>query len=253
MDEQKDIQKQHPLTRFFDKQIIRTNAFGDNQSADRAYRRAERVVSALYLITNHIPPTEQLRTLVREQAAQILSEILALRGSMRSVESLDLVNSKSTIRHQISLVRLLAVSGFLSLQNTNTMIEALDDLGNFLQVSQNTNLSENVFLSEDDFKDQRAHELKDIKYTRTLKDSTDVKDVTRMSDMSQVSTGLSVREGNILQVLESRGELSIRDISPLLPEYSEKMIQRDLARLVVTGRVKKSGLKRWSRYSIAIK
>jgi DNA-binding HxlR family transcriptional regulator len=50
-------------------------------------------------------------------------------------------------------------------------------------------------------------------------------------------------------VLRSQGELGIKDVVSNLPEYSEKMIQRELAELVAAGRVKKTGLKRWSRYT----
>jgi DNA-binding HxlR family transcriptional regulator len=35
-----------------------------------------------------------------------------------------------------------------------------------------------------------------------------------------------------------------------LPEFSEKMIQRELAALVQEGVVMKQGEKRWSRYSL---
>ena len=92
--------------------------------------------------------------------------------------------------------------------------------------------------------------LKDVKDTHTIKDGMVIKDKTKMFQRAVSSEGLSVRELSILGVLRTGGELGIRDIASNLPEYSEKMVQRDLMRLVITGRVKKTGLKRWSRYSI---
>jgi len=58
------------------------------------------------------------------------------------------------------------------------------------------------------------------------------------------------RGERIIDILKSGGILGIRDISANLPQYSEKMIQRELADLVETGKVRKLGAKRWSRYQL---
>lgn len=248
MDDKRDIQKTNPLLRFFDKHSVRTNPFGANQSADRAYRRAERLVAALYLVTNHIQPSESIRVSVRAGGIRLLENILTLRDEMRS-DSQSLAACRASIRNLISLIRMLAVGGFLSIQNTNTMIEGLDELGNFLNVSQNSALSEAYSLSQEGLLDIREGSVKD---TVTIKDRTTVKDISTVSDKVSDNRGPNVREESILAVLRSGGELGIRDIASSLPEYSEKMIQRHLVALIGLGRVKKAGLKRWSRYSIAI-
>lgn len=245
--------KQNPtqLSQFFDGQVVRTNPFGANQSADRAYRRTERIVAALYLITNHIPSTESLRVSLRAEALVILERMLSLRDDMRAIGSDHVDACRVSIRHLISLVRMLPVAGFVSTQNTNIVIDGLDELGNFLSVSRNSPLSESISLSRDDLLDIHGSPLKDIKDNIATKDRLHVKDRTRMSEKMTNSDGLSVRELSIIAILRTGGELGIRDIASNLPEYSEKMIQRDLMALVATGRVKKAGLKRWSRYSIA--
>src|SRR3989344_1465227 len=249
-DIQKDTQRQSQLARFFDRHSVRTNPFGANQSADRAYRRSERIVAALFLVTNHIPPTESLRSSVRTQALLILENVLSLRDEMRTTGE-NVAKTRASIRHLISLVRLLAVSGFVSGQNTNTVVEGLDELANFLTASANSPLSESVSLSHEDLLDIHGGTIKDIKDTRNIKDMTPVKDIRNVSDKVASGGGLSVREQSIFSVLRAGGELGIRDIASNLPEYSEKMIQRELVALVAAGRVKKTGLKRWSRYSIA--
>lgn len=250
MDERKDIlretQKSNPLVRFFDKQTIRTNPFGGNQSADRAYRRAERLVAALYLVTNHIQQGEPIKISVRTGALLMLENFLALRNEMRT-DSQNVIASRASIRHQISLVRTLSVAGFLSIQNANIMIEGLDDLGAFLNASQNSPLSDTFPLSQESLTDIREGHAKD---THMIKDRDIVKDMNVMSDIASLKKGLHVREDGIIAVLRSGGELGIRDIAANLPEYSEKMIQRHLVDLIEAGRVQKTGLKRWSRYSV---
>jgi DeoR/GlpR family transcriptional regulator of sugar metabolism len=48
----------------------------------------------------------------------------------------------------------------------------------------------------------------------------------------------------------SKKDVSIKDISLVLTDCSEKTIQRELNSLVLKGQLKKTGAKRWSRYSI---
>lgn len=251
MDELGNIEKLSPLSRFFDKHSLRTNPFGDNQSADRAYRRAERIVAALYLVTNHVSPEEPLRTSIRAAGLHILENVLSMRNEMRAVDSSRLNDCRVSVRHLITLVRTLAVSGLLSIQNTNTVIEGLDELGNFLGTSQNSPLSESISLSRESLLDIHESSIKDIKDSKNIKDKLNVKNVENMSDTAAGGAKLNVREQSIIGILRAGGELGIKDISSNLPEYSEKMIQRHLVGLVATGRVKKTGLKRWSRYSLA--
>jgi len=246
MDGKTDIQKSNPLARFFDKQIVRTNPFGTNQSADRAYRRAERLAAALFLVTNHIPADEPARSAIRSGAVRLLEAVLSLRNEMRT-DSENVVACRASIRNEISLVRVLAVAGFLSTQNANTMIAGLDELGSFLNAAQGSPLSDMYSLSHEGLSDIREGHVKDM---NTIKDRTDIKDTPQVSDKPSLKSGIHVREEAVIAVLRSGGELGIRDIASNLPEYSEKMIQRHLVDLIAVGRVKKSGLKRWSRYSV---
>ncbi len=251
MDEIKDIQKSQQEASPFDESPVRTQPFGANVSAERAYGRAEKIVTALYLLTNHIAPEEPARVSLRETGNLLLKNILLLRDEMRSAGSTNFKDTIATIRHAISLIRILGASGYISAQNMRVMVEATDELGNFLNASQRTTLSESHVFSKDEFlaggvPERRA--LKDIKDSEYKKDKTQ----SKMSDIIGHKSDLSdVRANGIVNVLKSQGELGIKDISSSLPEYSEKMIQRELARLVDQGQVQKTGSKRWSRYSLA--
>jgi len=61
---------------------------------------------------------------------------------------------------------------------------------------------------------------------------------------------LSSRGDQIMEILKQGGTLGIKDISINVPQYSEKMVQRELAELVRLNRVRKVGAKRWSKYQI---
>ncbi len=58
------------------------------------------------------------------------------------------------------------------------------------------------------------------------------------------------RQIKILTLLRARSNLSIKDFASVIPECSEKTIQRELLELVDKGVVKKEGERRWSTYSL---
>ncbi len=258
MDDHKDIQKTENISRFFDSQNVRVNPFGENRAADRAYRRGERIAAAVHLLTNHIESDEPLRVAVRREATNLLVAIMGVRDEMRVSNSGEVIAALSRIRHLISLVRMLAVSGFASIQNVTAIVDALDELGNFMQVAQRTNFSESVTVSRDELLDVGASvvrtapmSVKDVKDTPVVRTGEGDAVASRMSvSVPQTPGQTTVRAQSILEILKTSGSMGIKDICSNLPEYSEKMIQRELLSLVSEGKVTKTGLKRWSRYSV---
>ena len=253
MDNTRDMQKSDQISRFLDNRAVRTNPFGLNISGERAYQRAERLTVALHLLTNHIAESEPSREATRKAGIDLLSSVLDLRDEMRSPRSGHFRSSVSLIRQLISLVRTLCISGFISPHNADIVVESLDELGNFLNASQRSTLSESVVLNKNDLVSGSIEgtAVSDIKDKHDVKDR---KQSTGASSMRQDAVNSSVelirRESAIIEVLRSKGQLGIKDISSNLPEYSEKMIQRGLAHLTAQGRVKKEGSKRWSRYAL---
>ncbi|HVM73303.1 MAG TPA: hypothetical protein VMU13_00260 [Candidatus Paceibacterota bacterium] len=261
MDNRKDIKRTENISHFVDKQTIKTHPFGENKMGERAYRRAERLVAALYLLTNHIPSDEPIRRIVREQAASILLEILAARDQMRTAGSLKIQLIGASIRHVISLTRILAVAGFVSFENADILTDALDELGSFMESSRRSVLSESVRLSRDnllDVRDMTRDPIKDIKDRYDVKDTDIIKDNLPSPFGNQIhqkdtssGTTMNHRMTAILEVLGVGTDLGIKEIAINLPEYSEKMIQRELADLIAQGYVKKLGFRRWSKYALA--
>ena len=254
MDGSRDMQKTDNLAQFLDGYVVRTNPFGRNSSGERAYRRAERLVAALHILTNHVPSQEPARSEARRVSLGLLSNLLALRDEMRVSVSPAFRAVQASVRELISLVRALSTSGYISFQNAGTVIEALDELGNFLMASQRSSLSESVTFSKDDLlgvHDPVIHPTP-ARATSSGARFRRVSDKTRRSikdKMSDMNGTLDRRAQAVLEILKSQGTIGIRDIASNFPEYSEKMIQRELARLIALGRVKKIGFKRWSKYS----
>ena len=259
-DIQKDSPREEGIAAFVSKQSGKTSPFGENRVGERAYRRAERLSSAIFLLTNHIPNREPVRIESRALALQLLSSVLDLRDEMRARHSEAAHTFKALVRQLISVVRLLGISGYCSLQNAESVSEALDDLASFLSASQRSTLSESVSFSKEYLLDaresgQQRNLISDRPAYTSIKDTILTRDETssRMDSVPRIvprSSEMDVRSMAIIEVLRVGGEMGIRDVASNLPEYSEKMIQRELANLVHASRVKKVGLKRWSRYSL---
>lgn len=251
---QNQIKDVSNVLEILDSQQIQTNPFGANISGDNSYRRAERISAALHLVTNHVPENEPLRITMRESALRLLGRILELRSGFRGVASEKGQSALVEIRSIISQVRLLAVAGYVSGQNARSIVEAIDELGNLIVISQRSTLAEQVSLSREDLL-PRAQSIYRTSIGRSIskekqtpKDNKEIKDNKGTSNNSDRE---SDRSGRILDILRVGGELGIKDISMNLPQYSEKMIQRELADLVEAKTVVKVGEKRWSRYRIS--
>jgi hypothetical protein len=59
------------------------------------------------------------------------------------------------------------------------------------------------------------------------------------------------RRNTILKIIKDKHEVTIKDISTLIADCSEKTIQRELNTLVSEGVLKRVGEKRWSKYLLA--
>ena len=258
----KDVSAKSDIVQFLERQTIRTNPFGHNVSGEHLYRRVERISAAIYLLTSHIPTDEPVREIIRKQSIELIDLALSLRGTLRVLTSETLKDTQAMIRKLISLSEILTVGGFVSVQNVESLIEALDEAGNLLITSQRSVLSEDIIITRDDLVPRlRAEETKPrgrrsitSPVERELPQGsagTPLKDKpVFIGNDEKVEKDISIRGQRIMDILKSGNFFGIKDIVSNLPEYSEKMIQRELSELVSLNQVKKIGAKRWSRYAL---
>lgn len=234
---------------------VRLNPFGSSRSGERIYRRAERIAASIVLLTNHVPPDEDLRKFSRKATLEFLETILSLKDELRSSTSQGVRDLEASMRYIVSLLKMMVFAGFVSRENTEIITSAIEELSSFIKLSGRSVLSEPIPLSKEDFSDAHyGHKgrITDIKDSPLIKDKSYVAGGSlRGSSPSSGSTVLSQKGLGIVSALKTGGELNMPDIAAHLPEYGEKTIQRELGLLISKGIVKRTGLKRWSRYSLA--
>ena len=245
----------------------KTDPFGENVSGEHAYKRTERIVSAMYLVTNHIQSDDPIRPRVRSIGHELLSEVLALHGGFRAATHEKIAKLLALVRESISLVRLLHLSGYVSAQNVHILAGALDDLGQFLSGSQNSALSDGIQFDRDDFipaqtlpsgtmTRQRAVGIaspisKSVTGLTAAQPGTPTKKVSRSPGRAVQTEVHGERRKSIMDILARGGPLGIKDITSQMVGCSEKTVQREVSSLVHERIVKKQGEKRWSTYHLS--
>jgi DNA-binding transcriptional ArsR family regulator len=74
---------------------------------------------------------------------------------------------------------------------------------------------------------------------------------TSMDESGAVREKGTSRREQVLAVIRDKGEVSIKDISEVVTDCSEKTIQRELMTLINDGFILKYGERRWSRYRLS--
>jgi hypothetical protein len=248
-----DNNRTEQLLKFVDSGRVRIDVFGDNKSGERAYRRAERIASAVFLITNHVSDTEMLKRRVRSLSVSLLETLLKLKDELRVAESSAGKEARGILKELNSLVRLLTVAGYVSPANADVMSDSIEELHAFLLSALRTPLSESMRLSKDFL--SGVHEDVGVPVVSMMSREAPLSQVAAPASVRSraervVSDTSGVRTAAIISVLTGGSVMGIKDIVSQLPEYSEKMVQRELADMVDKGIVRKEGLKRWSRYAL---
>ena len=248
------------------------------------YKKTERISCAIYLVTNHLSDREPLKWQVREASIVLVKDILILKNNfsdnlgprkelsfqvMELTSYLDILKTVglvSEMNYRVLRGEIVKLSEFIG-SNSSLKNSPASDFGN-----EFFNVPRYMLSAEETSREtlQREEEKEEVdKYA--LQRKTLSKDISKRQNKGQVSkghmsfrnvkdnvivakesgdTGLGRKE-LILKFVREKHEVSIKDISSVIKDFSEKTIQRDLLTLVKAGVLKKTGERRWSKYSIA--
>lgn len=232
--------------------------FKDKPELLYVYKKTEKLVSAIYLLSGFISDSEPLKWQIRSAGVEALSCSLSL-----SVNPRDFILASSKL---LSYFEVAHISGLISEMNFNILKNEFEQLiqwveshsqksglggfafpEHFLEVKEpvqnlvpiNNNL--NISNGQNTMSDRNNQSVASLSVKKSV-------DTIRPSESKQKDK--NNRQGTIISILRKGGELGIKDFTQAISGCSEKTIQRELATLVSNGQIKKAGEKRWSRYSI---
>jgi DNA-binding transcriptional ArsR family regulator len=238
----------------------------DNTPIYIIHKKTEKITVAVYLITDFFDDNECLKWKLRAQAVSLMSFVISGNGGGTNAEH-DTHSSSAfsrTLEQLCTLLRLSVHASLLSPMNYSIIIEEYKRLENLIKThhshaDQRTGFSfPEGFFSESSLSSSgRNGELPIKDNKRQYKGhlnrvSTAIPEIStkNLKDTILKRETKKARKENILQLLRSRGEISIKDISSAISNCSEKTLQRELMSLIAEGIVDRIGERRWSTYKI---
>lgn len=217
-------------------------------------KKLERIGSAVHIVTSVLSEGEPLRIALREECLLNVKNAILREPGKSAFTSIEV-----SILHSVSLLDMAKGSMIISAMNADVLKKEFLEL---LPVIQNiySNERERLSFDEGELNAILEGDLKDQSFSsrnKNIKDTPDVlykrhniKDKSNTKTIGHSVNPDSLREKMILDILKNSGEVGIKDITSFMKGVSSKTIQRDLGNLVFKGVLKKSGERRWSRYSI---
>ncbi|MEO8638046.1 MAG: hypothetical protein ABI430_04065 [Candidatus Taylorbacteria bacterium] len=228
------------------------------------YRKVEKILTAVYLVTNLLPDSEPLKWRLRQRLGEVLSDILAFHAGKSEVE-LD-----RALAHTIESISLLEIANKGSLIGSMNAMLIRAELHRVLETIQSGNSRKKIVLPASFFEvglnenDVKSTERENDSITGLYKGQSKGHHVSFRLEKDTVGTGIKDNKNSgdkdqktkdrkelIMVIVRKNKEVSIKDISASIQDCSEKTIQRDLLSMVDSGVLKKVGERRWSRYLLA--
>lgn len=257
-----------------------TNTLNINAFSDFIIKKTEKLVTALYMVTDCMDSDDAMKNKLRSLGVCLLSDAhsFAFVGATEKQYKLD--QSGAQISEILSLVGIANMMGFVSEMNSSilknefnilltehnrfrsenginksvvnmphTKIETTLDMNAFNvplpTYKEAPNLPSQFWPTALQSKGQTSFNKTNVHYK-----NENLQNSKLLNSDKNVTVRKEERSQKMIDLIKQKGEVSIKDISFAFTDCSEKTIQRELNNLVSKGQLKKSGSKRWSRYSV---
>lgn len=229
------------------------------------FKKIEKLSSAVYLVTNPWSEKEPLKWSLRDKSLCLLEELLHRVGEYPHSHKTALTLLSSRLAEIVAEIELAQTAGLVSEMNAGILRSEYNNLQTFLK---SNNLG-NVFLPKDFFEAGEEPSFK-VKILPTNSNDQEapsnsighkgqIKDKVmsfRTKPLSRPTSGGKLQSNGerrelIIKVIKNKGEISVKDVAVVIKGVSEKTLQRELISMSDEGLLKKTGERRWSRYSLA--
>lgn len=248
----------------FPKNIEPIGFFKDDSSFVFVYKKTEKLVTAVYMVTNFLSDNEPLKWTFRKKVGELLSFVLGFKDTLSSQTDDYIHIIKNNILELVSLLEIASRSGLISVMNASVLKQEFSNLVPAVaSASSSREESSHNLLSKGFFDVQAPHISRHTlgSVSRRINDSEKAEYSMSPNPLKKADGELrpqpdtqvvkrSNRQNIILSLLRKKSNLTIKDISEVVKDCSEKTIQRELISFISGGIVKRVGERRWSRYSL---
>lgn len=221
----------------------------DEQYYRTIFKKTEKIVSVVFYILNNLETTPKLETHVSNIAGKahfvhelVLRTLEAKRANAREV----LEQFVQALIALDSTLRVAATAGVITNEVEQVMVGEIDTvLRSVSPYLEPTARLSTMFTDASPAPDRRPTPRAAVRSTAT----TTTGSPTTMSERANATATID-RRTRIATILEAKGDATIKDISEIITDVSEKTIQRELNTMIDEGQVQRQGERRWSRYSL---
>lgn len=222
------------------------------------HTKTERIASAVFLVSNLIPDNEAIRDRIKVLCIDLVSLGVASKKSEgffnTNIKDIEIVATEL-----LSLLNISFLAGFISEMNASVLRSEFENLLRTLAtMSQNSGFSKKTIIPKEFFIDSFKKDNKDNivnDYGKSFNERVLLPTTIESGHVNRNgftdSNRKDQRSKAILNILNKKGDANIKDISALIKGCSEKTIQREINNMIQAGLIKRSGDRRWSRYSLA--
>ena len=238
------------------------------------FKKTEKISAAVYLVSDLFSEDEPLRMRLREFCLCLLSKFSALMEAQNDEKSAVARAVLTALAELDSQLGIAHMAGLVSVMNFNILNKEICSLGEVVEVEFSNekipgrmsfsasffDIGQYAYSGQDPASARFSHNFspavyKGHKITKDIKDKVSNK-IARKADAAphppRQQSDKKGRQEEIVAIFQrdSGKALTIKDISVVIKDCSEKTIQRQLLDMVANGVLKKEGERRWSRYSI---
>jgi hypothetical protein len=230
-------------------------------------KKAEKISSAIYILTNLFEDQEPLKWHLRESGISLLNNGASFVDQSQVPQKEAMETLQSNITEILSKLQVAFFGGLLSEMNFRIFKRELESLSTIIRERLKTQYGGVYLLAEDFFKVEEQtlslpsaptnpqknfykgqNSIKDNVLNNSRKSSEERN--SHKGQNSFESGKHNIRREMIMQYLQRVKEASVKDFAVLIKNCSEKTVQRELLQLVADGVLKKVGERRWSKYSL---
>jgi hypothetical protein len=212
------------------------------------FKKTEKIISVVFYIINNTDTDKKTETLISNIASKAH---FAHENALRTLE-VKPVSSKEVLEQFAqslvgldSTLRIASAANVISGEVLQVMVGEIDTVLRGLRtyIHNNSNTDELMFAQS--YASVFSSEVPAVPIHKERKRTPLAQD----EPAKNVSSANDRRE-RIKTILEAKGEATIKDISEIITDCSEKTIQRELNAMIEENIVKRQGERRWSKYSV---
>lgn len=215
------------------------------------FKKTEKIVSVIFYILNNIEANKKSETHISNIAskAHFVHENALRTLEVKPVSSKEVLEQFAQALVGLdSTLRIAGVSGVISQDVLAVLHNEVDVvLRGLRSYLQDSGLTESSFFDQLGTTPMSTARASSRPRERA---GTSAPLAPAPTTTPRSNSGGSDRRERIKTILEAKGEATIKDISEIITDCSEKTIQRELNAMIEDNVVRREGERRWSKYSV---